>query len=62
MRKQTGIGIMSPYPDCVTTPHTTGATAPTDGSTCNTVYDLFDRVQTIQQPDGHQGEIPGHDT
>ena len=47
MRKQTGIGIMSPYPDCVTTPHTTGATAPTDGSTCNTVYDLFDRVQTI---------------
>jgi RHS repeat-associated protein len=40
--------------NCVTTPHTTGTTAPTDGSTCNTVYDLFDRVQTIQQPDGNQ--------
>ena len=40
--------------DCVTTPHIQGTSASTDGSTCNALYDLFDRVQTIQQPDGNQ--------
>jgi YD repeat-containing protein len=40
--------------DCVTTPHIQGTPATTDGSTCNALYDLFDRVQTIQQPDGNQ--------
>ncbi len=41
---------------CVTTPHTTTAAA-TDGSTCNTLYDLFDRVETIQQPDKNKVTI-----
>ena len=32
----------------------------TDGSTCNTLYDLFDRVQTIQQPDENKVTIVLH--
>ena len=34
-----------------TTPHITGTSASTDGSTCNTLYDQFDRVQTVTDPD-----------
>jgi RHS repeat-associated protein len=40
-------------PYCTFTPHATTSSSATDGSTCKTAYDEFDRVQTIQRPDGN---------